>query len=232
MPATTERPLLLTDAAIALIAGSGIRSLTHRAVDAAADVPTGTTSYHFRTRRELLRGVLLRIAAINEERLARLPGRRPTRPAPPPPVPSGWPRRISWRPGPRCSSTDRSVSTGRARWPGWPARSRSRPTGPARDPALRRHLPHPGDRRGHPARRHRPGTEGRRADRGAGRASVRPVGRGGIAVRGTGRDGAVTGRDRRGGAVLPDRVGAGLIRQLGAMTSSPVARAAPAWRRS
>ncbi len=74
MPVTTDRPQLLADAAIGLIAGSGVRSLTHRAVDAAADVPTGTTSYHFRTRRELLRGVLVRIAQVNEERLSRLPG--------------------------------------------------------------------------------------------------------------------------------------------------------------
>ena len=74
MPVITDRPPLLADAAIGLIAGSGIRALTHRAVDAAAEVPTGTTSYHFRTRRELLRGVLVRIAAINAERLARLPG--------------------------------------------------------------------------------------------------------------------------------------------------------------
>lgn len=74
MPVITDRPPLLADAAIGLIAGSGIRALTHRAVDAAADVPTGTTSYHFRTRRELLRGVLVRIASINAERLARLPG--------------------------------------------------------------------------------------------------------------------------------------------------------------
>ncbi|HEY5877708.1 MAG TPA: hypothetical protein VIU11_02275 [Nakamurella sp.] len=74
MPVITDRPPLLADAAIGLIAGSGIRALTHRAVDAAADVPTGTTSYHFRTRRELLRGVLIRIASINAERLARLPG--------------------------------------------------------------------------------------------------------------------------------------------------------------
>lgn len=74
MPVTTDRPQVLADAAIGLIAGSGIRALTHRAVDAAADVPTGTTSYHFRSRRELLRGVLVRIAQINQERLARLPG--------------------------------------------------------------------------------------------------------------------------------------------------------------
>jgi AcrR family transcriptional regulator len=74
MPVSTDRPQVLADAAIGLIAGRGMRSLTHRAVDAAAGVPIGTTSNHFRTRRELLRGVLIRIAAINEERLARLPG--------------------------------------------------------------------------------------------------------------------------------------------------------------
>lgn len=74
MPVTTDRPQLLTEAAITLIAGSGLRALTHRAVDATAGVPIGTTSYHFRTRRELLRGVLVRIAAVNAERLARLPG--------------------------------------------------------------------------------------------------------------------------------------------------------------
>ncbi len=74
MPVITDRPVVLADAAIGLIAGSGIRALTHRAVDAAADVPTGTTSYHFRTRRDLLRGVLVRIANINTERLGRLPG--------------------------------------------------------------------------------------------------------------------------------------------------------------
>ena len=51
-----------------------MRALTHRAVDTAAGVPAGTTSYHFRTRRELLRGVLNRIADISSERLARLPG--------------------------------------------------------------------------------------------------------------------------------------------------------------
>jgi AcrR family transcriptional regulator len=83
VPVTTDRPQLLADAAIGLIAGSGIRALTHRAVDAAADVPTGTTSYHFRTRRELLRGVLVRIAEINRARLARLPG--------PPTAPEGAP---------------------------------------------------------------------------------------------------------------------------------------------
>ncbi|MFT4227740.1 TetR/AcrR family transcriptional regulator [Micropruina sp.] len=74
MPVTTDRPQLLADAAISLIADSGIRALTHRAVDAAAGVPSGTTSYHFRTRRELLRGVLVRIAEVNADRLSGVPG--------------------------------------------------------------------------------------------------------------------------------------------------------------
>ncbi len=74
MPVTTNRPQLLADAAISLIAGSGVRALTHRAVDTAAGVPSGTTSYHFRTRRELLRGVLTRIAEVNADRLSGLPG--------------------------------------------------------------------------------------------------------------------------------------------------------------
>jgi AcrR family transcriptional regulator len=72
--AGTDRRQLLADAAIAVIGRSGMRALTHRAVDSAADVPPGTTSYHFRTRRELLRGVLNRIADISVERIGRLPG--------------------------------------------------------------------------------------------------------------------------------------------------------------
>src|SRR6478735_4727589 len=63
-----------------------MRALTHRAVDGAADVPPGTTSYHFRTRRELLRGVLNRIADISTERLSRLPGPPTDRAAPPAPT--------------------------------------------------------------------------------------------------------------------------------------------------
>lgn len=76
MPVRTDRPQLMADAAISVIASSGVRALTHRAVDAAAGVPSGTASYHFRTRRELLRGVLCRIAEINHERLAQVPGLR------------------------------------------------------------------------------------------------------------------------------------------------------------
>ncbi|MFJ4777750.1 TetR/AcrR family transcriptional regulator [Streptomyces sp. NPDC088762] len=47
----------LRDAAIAVLAEAGGRGLTHRAVDAAADVPTGTAKNYFPTRDALLRAV-------------------------------------------------------------------------------------------------------------------------------------------------------------------------------
>ncbi|WP_327261063.1 TetR family transcriptional regulator [Streptomyces sp. NBC_01232] len=46
----------LRDAAIAVLAEAGGRGLTHRAVDAAAGVPTGTAKNYFPTRDALLRG--------------------------------------------------------------------------------------------------------------------------------------------------------------------------------
>ncbi|WP_328924311.1 TetR family transcriptional regulator [Streptomyces sp. NBC_00190] len=47
----------LRDAAIAVLAEAGGRGLTHRAVDAAAAVPTGTAKNYFPTRDALLRAV-------------------------------------------------------------------------------------------------------------------------------------------------------------------------------
>ncbi len=51
----------LLDAAIEVLATSGMRQLTHRAVDAAAGLPAGSTSNRFRTRESLIIGVLRRI---------------------------------------------------------------------------------------------------------------------------------------------------------------------------
>lgn len=45
------------DAAIDVLAEGGSRALTHRAVDARAGVPLGTTSNHFRSRAQLVGGV-------------------------------------------------------------------------------------------------------------------------------------------------------------------------------
>lgn len=47
----------LRDAAIEVLAQAGGRGLTHRAVDAAADVPVGTSKNYFPTRDALLRAV-------------------------------------------------------------------------------------------------------------------------------------------------------------------------------
>ncbi len=53
----------LLDAAITVLGERGIHALTHRAVDTAAGLPTGSTSNHFRTRDELLDAVVERFAA-------------------------------------------------------------------------------------------------------------------------------------------------------------------------
>ena len=56
-----NRETVLLDAAIDVLGTQGMRQLTHRAVDAAAGLPTGSTSNRFRTRESLLIGVLRRI---------------------------------------------------------------------------------------------------------------------------------------------------------------------------
>jgi AcrR family transcriptional regulator len=53
----------LLDAAIAVLGERGFHALTHRAVDAAAGLPAGSTSNHFRTRNALLNAVVERFAA-------------------------------------------------------------------------------------------------------------------------------------------------------------------------
>jgi DNA-binding transcriptional regulator YbjK len=50
------------DAAITLVGDGGVRALTHRAVDAAAGIPPGSTSNYFRTRQALLEAVVDRFA--------------------------------------------------------------------------------------------------------------------------------------------------------------------------
>ena len=53
----------LLDAAISVLGERGIHALTHRAVDAAAGLPAGSASNHFRTRDALLNAVVQRFAA-------------------------------------------------------------------------------------------------------------------------------------------------------------------------
>ncbi|WP_280503874.1 TetR/AcrR family transcriptional regulator [Nocardia farcinica] len=58
MPTTRER---LLDAAIDVLGAGGSRALTHRAVDEAARLPSGSASNHFRTRDALLGGIAERL---------------------------------------------------------------------------------------------------------------------------------------------------------------------------
>lgn len=60
-----ERRRELCDAAIQVLAEHGSRGLTHQQVDRTAGVPDGTTSYYYRTRAALLRGVGQRVADID-----------------------------------------------------------------------------------------------------------------------------------------------------------------------
>lgn len=60
----TDRLAALADAAIHVVATKGMRGLTHRAVDAQAGVPTGSTSAYFRTRKALIEGLVQRLVDI------------------------------------------------------------------------------------------------------------------------------------------------------------------------
>ncbi|MBL1077420.1 TetR family transcriptional regulator [Nocardia sp. 2] len=59
---TPDRRTLIVDSAIDLIATQGLRSLTHRALDTVLELPPGSASYYFRTKRALVEAVVDRIA--------------------------------------------------------------------------------------------------------------------------------------------------------------------------
>lgn len=70
---TVDRRTNITDAAIATLAANGMRGFTHRAVDRAAELPEGSTSYYFRTREALLTATLDRLTVLDEADAATLP---------------------------------------------------------------------------------------------------------------------------------------------------------------
>jgi TetR/AcrR family transcriptional regulator, regulator of biofilm formation and stress response len=57
--ADPERPLRIARAVIEVVADRGVEGLTHRAVAAVADVPLGSTTYHFRTLNDLLAAAIV-----------------------------------------------------------------------------------------------------------------------------------------------------------------------------
>ncbi|MFC4377064.1 TetR/AcrR family transcriptional regulator [Nocardia halotolerans] len=64
---STDRRAQIVTGAIELIATRGIRALTHRAVDTALDLPPGSASYYFRTRKALVEAVADRIATRSRD---------------------------------------------------------------------------------------------------------------------------------------------------------------------
>jgi AcrR family transcriptional regulator len=58
----TDRREAIGDAAIAIVAREGLRSLTHRAVDRELSLPAGSASYYARTRRQLIEAMVHRLA--------------------------------------------------------------------------------------------------------------------------------------------------------------------------
>lgn len=63
----------MADAALLLLAREGARGLTHRAVDAELQLPTGSTSYYYRTRKALLLAAAERLLALDLVDLSRIP---------------------------------------------------------------------------------------------------------------------------------------------------------------
>ncbi|MFD7324384.1 TetR/AcrR family transcriptional regulator [Streptomyces sp. NPDC059875] len=74
---TSDRRTLLADAALGVLADAGMRGLTHRAVDAAARIPAGSTSAYFRTRSALLTALVRRLVELDQSELRAAAERTP-----------------------------------------------------------------------------------------------------------------------------------------------------------
>ena len=67
---STDRRGAIADVGLAIVARDGLRGLTHRAVDAEAALPLGSTSYYFRTREALVTACVDRLVALDLQELA------------------------------------------------------------------------------------------------------------------------------------------------------------------
>ncbi|OBK54025.1 TetR/AcrR family transcriptional regulator [Mycobacterium sp. 1081908.1] len=72
MPPNPERRAQLLDAAIGILADTGVGGLTHRQVDERAGLPAGTTSNYFRTRQALLEATAARTVDLHWRRVEAL----------------------------------------------------------------------------------------------------------------------------------------------------------------
>lgn len=60
-----NRSDLVADAAVTVLARDGLRGLTHRAVDAEAGLPAGSTSNCFRSRASLVQAIVVRLEELD-----------------------------------------------------------------------------------------------------------------------------------------------------------------------
>lgn len=67
---STERLSAIAEAGLRLIAREGLRGLTHRAVDAEAELPMGSTSYYFRKRDDLVAACVRSLAETSLAEIA------------------------------------------------------------------------------------------------------------------------------------------------------------------
>ncbi|GIF16375.1 TetR/AcrR family transcriptional regulator [Actinoplanes teichomyceticus] len=70
----SARHRLIADAALGVLAHHGSRGLTHRAVDTAAGLPPGSTSYYYRSRAALLNACVQRLVEDDHTDLDTLAG--------------------------------------------------------------------------------------------------------------------------------------------------------------
>jgi len=73
VPLGEDRRAAIADAAIRLVADRGVKGLTHRAVDAEAGLPPGSTSYYLRTRDALLTACVNRMVERDRVPLSATP---------------------------------------------------------------------------------------------------------------------------------------------------------------
>ncbi len=72
MPANPQRRTQILDAAVEILCDDGVGGLTHRQVDARADLPPGTTSNYFRSRQALLQATAARTVDLHWQRVESL----------------------------------------------------------------------------------------------------------------------------------------------------------------
>ena len=115
MSGRAARVARLADAAVELLAEGGMRALTHRAVDARAALPPGTTSAYLRTRQALIEAVVQRLADLDRADLAA--HERPSEPpaAPPRAAPALGPDGLDQLAAGVADVLDRWLTTGRTR---------------------------------------------------------------------------------------------------------------------